>query len=77
MSKYGCITGEFDIDTFSGADAVDEIQRVNASGDIEEFITIETSRDMTGENVEMFETLNEFLQWRDQYGQPPDDFENP
>lgn len=70
MSKYGIITGEFDIDTHSKSDCIMEMATVNSKGDIEYLIVIETNRDMTGKNVIIYDSLDKFHAMLYKYGHP-------
>jgi len=62
--NYGYITGEFDIDTSN--DEMFEIERKNDSNEIEQFLCIETARDLTGLNFVKIGDASAFVNWRDQ-----------
>lgn len=65
MIQYGYIQGEFDIDTI--VDAVWEFERTDKNGDIQQFLGVETSRDMSDENVIIIGSKNEMSKWLNKF----------
>jgi len=63
--KYGYITGEFEIDP--SIDHVVSQYRIDSKGKRFDFMSIETTRDMTGKNVKIIGNSREFRDWRLKY----------
>jgi len=73
MSEYGIITGALDVDMDESVELIIELPRLNSSNEVEYVAIIQTSRDMTGENVKMYGSLKELWDYMDENGQPPDE----